>query len=63
MIMNNINTGFEGHTNKPTMIKVNTFQEYVVNIIAINVRFSATHIGRYFGHTFSYLPTSMIANG
>ena len=39
MIMNNINTGFEGHTNKPTMIKVHTFQEYVVNIIAIDVRF------------------------
>ena len=40
MIMNNFNTGFEGHTNKPTMIKVHTFQEYVVNIIAIDVRFS-----------------------
>ena len=37
--MNNINTGFEGHTNKPSMIKVNTFQEYLVNIIAINVLF------------------------
>ena len=37
--MNNINTGFEGHTNKPSMIKVNTFQEYLVNIIAINVQF------------------------